>query len=127
MSEKTRELARRWFEEVWNERRDETIDEMLHPDCIGHHEGHVTRGPADFKAMRGGLIQVVPDIALHVEEILADETNAAVRWRFTGTTAGPSAKPVEFEGITWLKFKDDKITEGWDRWNQAAFTQMVSR
>ncbi|MEA3208525.1 MAG: hypothetical protein QOE70_1582 [Chthoniobacter sp.] len=126
MSESSRELARRWFDEVWTQRRSDTIDELIHPDCVGHHEGETTRGGAAFKALRDQILGLVPDIRLEVEEIVADENNAVVRWRFTGRCSTGSCKPVAFEGMTWLKFSKGKIIEGWDRWNQAAFVQQLS-
>ena len=38
MSE-NRQLAKRWFEEMWNQRNAVVIDEMLHPDACGHMQG----------------------------------------------------------------------------------------
>jgi hypothetical protein len=29
-------IQRRWFEEVWNQGREATIDELLAPDVVGH-------------------------------------------------------------------------------------------
>jgi hypothetical protein len=54
-----RELARRWFEEVWNARRDASIDELLSADSYGHTERGEYKGP--------------------------DGDRAAVRWRALGT------------------------------------------
>jgi hypothetical protein len=31
MSEQNKALAKRWFEEVWNQGRESTIDELFHP------------------------------------------------------------------------------------------------
>ena len=126
MSAKNRELARRWFEEVWNERRSDTIAELVHPDSIGHHEGGMTRGSAEVKAMRDQLLELVPDLKLIIEDIVADGDDAVVRWRFAGVCATGSCSPVAMEGITWLKFADGRIIEGWDRWNQAAFVQLAT-
>jgi hypothetical protein len=49
--ESTRELAIRWFPEVSNERRAETIDELFLPGAIGHTENG-DQGPAEFEAAR---------------------------------------------------------------------------
>jgi hypothetical protein len=36
MAQENGALIRRWFEEVWNNGRMETIDEMASPDVVGH-------------------------------------------------------------------------------------------
>jgi hypothetical protein len=32
MSEQNKPLVKRWFEEVWNQGRESTIDELFHPE-----------------------------------------------------------------------------------------------
>ena len=41
--------VRRFFEEVWNVRRDQTIDEVLHPSLAGHMEGAEFTGTDAYK------------------------------------------------------------------------------
>ena len=36
MSEQNKALAKRWFEEVWNQGRESTIDELFHPQGKAH-------------------------------------------------------------------------------------------
>jgi hypothetical protein len=48
-------LARRWFEEVWNVRREETVRALMAPAVEGHMEGGLeVHGPEDFIAARSG-------------------------------------------------------------------------
>jgi hypothetical protein len=48
-------LVRRWFEEVWNQRRGEVIDEMLAGESVCHADEGPIRGPREFNAVfRGG-------------------------------------------------------------------------
>jgi steroid delta-isomerase-like uncharacterized protein len=130
-SDRHRELARRWFLEVWNERRSDTIEELAHPQCAGHHEGQESRGPRDIEAMRAQLVHLMPDLHVVIEEIIAEGDNAVVRWRFEGTHCGEmpgvpaTGRRCGFAGITWLKFRHGQVVEGWDRWNQAAFIQQL--
>jgi predicted ester cyclase len=126
MSERTRSLALRWFNEVWNEKRSDTIGQLVHPECVGHHEGQTTRGVEDIQAMRDQLLMLVPDLEVRVDGIVVDAENAVVRWTFSGRNSGGSRQPISFSGMTWLKFSGDQIVEGWDRWNQAAFLQQLA-
>jgi steroid delta-isomerase-like uncharacterized protein len=121
-SEVNRNLAKRWFREVWNERRAETIDELFPPGGIGHMEGG-DQDLAGFKEVRAALLNAFPDICVEVEDTLADGEQVAVRWRVTGTHRGdglgPPAtnRPVAFRGISWIVFKNGVIVEAWDSWN----------
>lgn len=117
-------LTRRWIEEVWNQRRDETVRELLDPNSIGHLEGLVARGHAGFFEARGYLLGAFPDFHLTVDATLAEGDHVAFRWTAQGTHRGdllgmrPSGRSVTFRGLTWLTFRDGKIVEGWDCWNQ---------
>jgi steroid delta-isomerase-like uncharacterized protein len=132
MSEHNRTLARRWFQEVWNDRREATIDELLHEDARGHMEGFETRGPADFKAVRAGLLDAFPDLHLDVEETVAEGETVVVRWRARGFHRGhglgiaPSNQAAEFRGMTWMRFERGRLIEGWDAWNMGGLVARLS-
>jgi steroid delta-isomerase-like uncharacterized protein len=121
-----RELGRRWFEEVWNRRRDDEIDELMAPDAYGHVEGGEYRGPSGFREMQGMFLSALPDVHIEIEDIIADGDRAAVRWHARGTHAGEglgvkaSGRQIDIRGTTWLTVKDGKIVEGWDTWNLSA-------
>jgi steroid delta-isomerase-like uncharacterized protein len=69
------------------------------------------------------LVQAIPDLHFTLEDVLARGDEAVVRWLATGTHAGdglgvpPSGRPVRLRGMTWLVFRDGKISEGWDCWD----------
>ena len=117
-------LARRWFEEVWNDRRDATVEELMHSDAVGHMEGLEIRGPLEFLSARGTLLQAFPDLRVEVEGIVAQGDDVVVRWSAKGTHRGEglgfaaSRKSAEFRGMSWMRFRDGKLVEGWDAWNQ---------
>lgn len=121
------EVGRRWFEEVWNARRDETIDELMAPDSIGHVEGAEYRGPAAFREMRAAFLGALPDVRLEVEDVLTspDGKRAAVRWHAYGTHGGEgfgfkaTNRSIDVRGTTWLVVENGQIIEGWDTWNQS--------
>ena len=126
-----RALARRWFDEVWNQRRDSVIDELLTPASVGHMEGGDTHGPAEFRVVRAALLGAFPDLHVVVEDIVAEGNQVVVRWHVTGTHLGhhlgfaPSQRSASFRGLTWMKFDGGKLIEGWDGWNQGALLQAL--
>ena len=120
-----REIGRRWFEEVWNARRDDAVDELMSADALGHVEGGEVRGPAGFREMRSTFLSALPDVHIEVEDVLSspDGKRAAVRWRAYGTHGGEgfgfkaTNRNIDVRGTTWLVVEDGKIVEGWDTWN----------
>jgi predicted ester cyclase len=117
-------IVRRWFDEVWNQRRDATVHELLDPSSVGHLEGLVAHGVAEFFAARSFLLKAFPDLRVTVEAVLADEDEAAVRWAAEGRHEGEllgiaaTGRPIAIRGMTWLRLSNGRIVKGWDSWNQ---------
>lgn len=116
-------LSRRWFEEVWNRRRTEVVHELLLPDSIGHMEGGDVVGPEPFLKVHAEMVTTLPDLRVHVEDTVAQGDQVVVRWSASGTHSGkgmgcePTGARVQFRGMTWLRFRDGKMVEGWDAWD----------
>lgn len=131
MSETNRAVALRWMNEVWNERREETIDELLTADSVGHMEGGDTRGPEEFRKARLALLDAFPDLHVDVEATVCEGDSVVVRWRVTGTHTGDglgfraTGSRVAFRGITWLVIRGGRFVEGWDSWNQGSLIQTL--
>ncbi len=113
-------VARRWFEEVWNHRRSETIDELLGPDSVCYADTGEIRGPDGFKATQHGpFLSAFPDVWVTVEGAIGDGDEVAVRWSAEGTHTGeglglpPTGRRVRFEGVTWVRVRDGKLGDGW--------------
>jgi steroid delta-isomerase-like uncharacterized protein len=116
-------LARRWFEEVWNKKRDETVTELLDPKIVGYMEGVDVRSPDDFLKARAGLLDGFPDLQVTVDDVVSEGDNVVVRWSASGTHKGaglgipPSKRRVSFRGMSWIVFANGRIVKGWDSWN----------
>ena len=100
MTADTTQLGRRWFEEVWNQRRDKTISELMDPKISALMEGAKIRGIEDFTKARAELLAAFPDMKIVVQDVIA-------------------------QGMTWLTFRDGRIVEGWDAWNQGALLERL--
>jgi steroid delta-isomerase-like uncharacterized protein len=125
-------LARRWFEEVWNKRRTDTIDKLLTDESVSHSESGLLRGKQAFKERTHTVfLSAFPDLRMTVEATLAEGDEVVVRWVCTGTHEGDglgfpaTGRRVSFRGVTWIRFSGDKMVEGWDCWNQGGLIESL--
>lgn len=127
MSEENKQLIRRWFEEVWNKGRAEAIDEMIADDCVvqglADAAGNPVRGPDEYRAFYAQFRQAFPDIIVTVEDTIAEGDLVAARCSVRGKHGGDglgiaaTQSPVEFTGITIVRWKNGKIVEAWNNFD----------
>lgn len=131
MNGRSRALALRWFDEVWNRQLAATVDELLAPEAVGHMEGVDVVGPTAFHEVRSALLAAFPDLRITVEDMVAEGDNVVVRWRAAGTHLGEAfdiratRAAIAFRGMTWHRIVDGRIVEGWDAWNQGALIESL--
>lgn len=124
--ELNRSIAKRWFQEIWNEHRAETVDELAAPGTTGHLEGQGVIDMDQFKAFHAAMVGAFSDLKVDVEDTLAEGDHVVLRWRLHGTHDGDglgfpaSHQSVSIPGITWFTFQDGKLVGGSDGWNQGA-------
>lgn len=123
--------ARAWFEQIWNERRMDQIETFTSPNSIAHLESGDVNGVAAFRAIHREFISAFPDLRIQVEATVADEENVVVRWLASGSHRGagfgiqPTGQAVRFRGMTWMRFENGLIAEGWDSWNQGGLLEQL--
>lgn len=131
MTEMNQAFARRWMHEIWNERREETIDELMAPEAVGHVESGTVIGSGPFKEYRAALLNAFPDLRISVEDAISNEDSVVVRWRVTATHLGDglgmaaTGRPVSFGGMTWFRISDGRAVEGWDAWNMGGLLESL--
>jgi len=122
MSEENKALMLRWFDEVWNQNRVETIDELFAADGVGHglSDDKPINGPADFKPFQAAFRGAFPDIEVVVKDLIAEGdkvvARCAVRGRHTGDHLGMAASNagVDFGGVVIARIENGKIAEAWN-------------
>lgn len=127
-------LARRWFQEVWNEGRMQTVHELFAPDgvAIGQSEqGEALRGPKDFASFVERIRGAFPDIKITVEDAFGADDRVALRWSAAMTHKGhqlgmpATNRQVRISGITITRMRDGQIVEGWDNWDQLGLMKQL--
>ena len=133
-AEENVQIMRRWFQEVWNEGRMETIHELFSPEGIAHGQESPEaelHGPAQFEAFVKKTRGAFPDMKLAVEDVFATADKGVLRWSgvmtHTGDTMGMpgSGRPVQLRGITLVRFAGGKVIESWDNWDQLGMLQQI--
>ena len=131
MSAENKALARRWFEEVWNNGRVSAIDEMLAPRGVVHGLGPDTRGPEGFKPFHAAYRNAFPDVRITVDEVIAEGDLVAVRWSATGTYRGASlgatasGRAVRFGGMGFIRVQGGSVIEAWNTFDQLGMFQQL--
>lgn len=116
-------VLRRWFEEIWNRRNVDVVDELLATDGVLHDAamsaGCAVTG-AQFKAQARALLNAFPDLRFAIDQVVADEECAAVRVTITGTHTGPglgvppTGRAIRITSMSMGRVRDGRLVEGWD-------------
>lgn len=115
----TEQIARAYFERV-AVRDTGGMMELWVPGMGANIHGIVELvAPDSYRAWFDNLFAAIPDLLFEVEEVVSDETRAAVRWRARGTFNGtarfegfePTGAEVEMVGLDLLTIRDGKLVD----------------
>jgi steroid delta-isomerase-like uncharacterized protein len=110
-------LARRWYEEIWNQGRLEVADEIFAAAYV--HPGQPVPGPAGVKAHVERYRRAFPDIHFTIEDLLAEGDRVVARLTFRGTHLGPldgvaaTGRRVEVRAIGIFQAQDGRFIRHW--------------
>jgi steroid delta-isomerase-like uncharacterized protein len=131
MSAENKALVRRWFEQVWNKGRVETIDELLADRSVVHGLGEDMHGPAAFKAFHAAYRDAFPDLVIKIEHMIADDEVVALRWSAAATHSGgglgfaATGKRAQFTGMAFVRVEGGRFVEGWNSFDQLGLLQQL--
>jgi steroid delta-isomerase-like uncharacterized protein len=118
-------IVRRLYEEVWNKRKLEVVDQLISPShalqdpfASGSHVG-----PESYKRRVVELTTGFPDICFTIEDTIAEKEKIVVSWIFSGTHQGvfmeilATGRKISVEGITIHHIRNGKILDSYARWD----------
>jgi len=125
MSMQNKTIIRRLYQEVWNERKLEVVDELLSashalqdPNLSGSQVG-----PERYKRRVVELTTGFPDLCFTIEDTVAEGEKFVACWTFSGTHQNEymgipaTGKKISIEGITIHHIKNGKILDSHTRWD----------
>lgn len=115
------DLTHRWFEEVWNNRNEDIIDELAEEDAIAEGvgvDGCTMNGRDHFKVLRRQYLTMFPDLHITVEKVAVD-VDQSVSWLTCRGTVDPaffelegSPKHVTFSAVNWVTVRGGRFSAG---------------
>ena len=115
------QLLTRWFQEVWNEGKTQTVYDLLSPDSVAIGQagsGVELHGPEEFVPFVERIRSAFPDINVKVEDAFGADDKVVLRWSGHMTHRGDAlgipatGNSVRLTGITIARVVDGKIVAG---------------
>jgi steroid delta-isomerase-like uncharacterized protein len=123
-------VARRVFDEIYNQGKFEAADEIYARDFVNHGFSKDVDLAVDQAAARGWKA-AIPDIRVTVERTFNDGEYVTLFWRAEGTNTGSgnglpaTGKKVAGRGITVWRVVNGKIKEEWSEYDQLRLMQQL--
>jgi steroid delta-isomerase-like uncharacterized protein len=128
-------LIRSWFEELWNQGREETIDRLMAPAALVHglptRDGGPIQGPEAFKPFFHAFHGAFPDLRVTVVRTVTEGDVVVAHCHTTGTHLDhhlgtpATGKTVDFWGMCIARVRDGKLVEGWNCFDFLTFYQQL--
>lgn len=115
----SKEISRRFFEEVLSTGDWSVGEEIFAPDVVMHHPSapEPIRGYEAVKGMLSMFRAGLPDLQITVEKVIEEGDTTVSLWRARATHTAdlfgipPTDKSVNIQGVSILRFADGKIVE----------------
>ena len=133
MSAGNKALIRRLYEEVWNQRKFEVINEIISPSHAlqAPNVAGSAVGPDAYKRQVLRFLEGYPDLHWTIEDTIAEEDKVVACWTISGTQRGeylgipPTNKKVSVDGITIHHIANGKIMDSYSNWDALGMMQQL--
>jgi steroid delta-isomerase-like uncharacterized protein len=118
-TEDNKALARRYIEEVFNQKNLTLVDELNSPDFVFHNASTTIQGREPYKAYLSMILTAYPDLHMTIEDMIAEGDILAERVTIRGTHKGdfmgipPTGKQMTITAIYIGRFANGKGVEVW--------------
>ena len=126
-------IVRRLYEEVWNGRRFEVVDEIISPSHALHdnNASGSSIGPEAYKTQVNRFLSGFPDLRFSIDDMVAEDEKLVVSWNIAGTHRGEfmgipaTNKKISVDGITINHIVNGKIIDSYINWDALGMLQQL--
>ena len=114
----------RHFYTLWNAHEMEAVANLIHPDFVDHLDVTVppreTHGRAGFLADRAASAQVLQNVHITIDDLVAEGDTVAARVMVTAEQIGPyrgqspTGEPFLMRAVSVFRIQDGMLIEHWE-------------
>jgi len=132
MTEDTKRISRQVIEEVFNKGRLDIADELVAVGAVSHDPARPDSiGPEGLKEQVTGYRTAFPDVAITIDDQVAEGDRVVTRWTARGTHKGDlwgigaTGKEATVTGTTIDRIKNGQVVETWTNWDTLGLMQQL--
>jgi steroid delta-isomerase-like uncharacterized protein len=123
--DQNKEIARRFYDECWNQGKIDRADQFLSKDCRYHDPAFPSLAPGVESLKRHITMSrnAFPDLRFSLDDMIAERDEVVAHWTAHGTHEGPflgvaaTRKVVSVGGTSIYRIKNQRIVEQFVDWN----------
>ena len=130
-TEDNKALARRYIEEVFNQKNLTLVDELNSPDFVFHNASTTIQGREPYKAYLSMILTAYPDLHMTIEDMIAEGDKVVTRLTAYGKHAGDmfgiqaTDNDLEMKAVAIHRVVDGQIVEHWSCKDELGFLQQL--
>jgi steroid delta-isomerase-like uncharacterized protein len=133
MTDDGKRISRQVIEEVFNKGRLDLIDELIAPGYTGHDPAlpQDITGPDGQREIVAGYRAAFPDLAISIDDQIAEGDRVVTRWTARGTHTGDlwgiagTGKQATVTGTTIDRIQGGQIVQSWINWDALGLMQQL--
>ena len=123
--DQNKEIARRFYEECWNQGKLERLEQFISKDCRYHDPVFPSLAPGVDSLKRHITMcrSAFPDLRFSLDDMIAERDEVVVHWTAHGTQEGQflgvaaTRKIASVSGTSIYRIKNQKMVEQFVDWN----------
>lgn len=128
MRDITSTLLYQWFDQVWNQNREDAIDRLMTDtaDFQGIETEDELRGAAGFKLFFRAFKAQFDPVKIKVEDVVSQDDMEAARTVITATHVATN-KTVVVPGICMIRVESGKIAQAWNSYDFLSLNMQLGK
>ncbi|HLK05922.1 MAG TPA: ester cyclase [Candidatus Acidoferrum sp.] len=128
-----KELVRKFYQEVWNERKAQCVEKYLSPShaLVDPNAMDTKTGPEAYREVVTRFMRAFSNLKFEVQEMVCEKDKVVASWMISGVHSGeyngmaPTNKKLSVEGISIHQIADGKIMDTYSVWDTLGLMKKV--